>query len=191
MNDFLVGRAKMNYFNIYNIAHVCENRIFIDEYLPDNIGIKEDKKGWGLLSKTNIKKGEIIYMCPVGKYPGNVTIISAIGEKKVDKNIHMFDTGTLDIFPYFDILLNHSNHSNAFHDVDIFVHEGIFFITLLASRDIKPGDEITINYLYGMLFFARSFLVLLLPEFGYSTCHDKHLEYLDRIVKKIKTTSQA
>lgn len=180
---------KMNYFNIHNITQSCANSIYIDEYLPDNVGIKEDEKGWGLVSKTKIKKGDIVYMCPVVKFPGNVKIISAIGEKDVDKNVHMFDTGKLDIFPYFDILLNHSNTSNAFHDVDVLVHDDIFFITLLASRDIEPDEEITIHYLYEMFYYVRAFVVLLLPEFSYT--YEYPTEYLDRIAKKIKTTSQA
>ena len=154
--DLSVSR-KINYFNIYNLSEfskcldTCENEIYIDKFLPENIRIDIfPDKGWGLVSKKAIKKGELIYMIPLAKYPkGDLIIISdQHGRKRVDKDIHLSDIcRNSNIFCYHDIFLNHDHAPNAIHDINLFIYNKQLFISIFALHDIKAGDEITIDYM--------------------------------------------
>jgi hypothetical protein len=162
----------------------CPNIIHIDSYLPDNISIESfENKGWGLVTNKKIKKNDIVYICPINIFPDNIFpdnneikfVSKKLGDKILNKNIHLFNlTRELGIFPYYDTMLNHDNNSNAFHDVDLLIYKNNVFITLIASKDIEPGEEITINYLYECdnLYLIRSFLYFILPSFNNALTYD-------------------
>ena len=190
-----VHKSTYDYFNIYKITNVCPNLIYIDEYLRDTISIKEiEGKGWGLVSNNKIIKNDIIYICPISIFPdGIIKIVSKCGEKTIDKNIHMCKLEReLNIFPYFDVLLNNSNDANAYHDVQALMYKNITFFTLIASKNIEPGEEITINYLYLITYTIRLFLFLKLPYYFKSFSYmNKYpigypIAYLDKIISLIK-----
>ena len=191
---YILDKSVYNYFDIYKITNVSPNIINIDEYLPDTVYIKEIQgKGWGLVSKTNIHKNDIVYVCPISIFPdGTLKIVSECGEKIIDKNIHMCKLEReLNIFPYFDIFLNNSHDANAYHDINILMYKNIAFFTLIASKNIEPNEEITINYLYLIIYSVRLFLFSTFPDYfksfsyinkypiGYPTA------YLDKIVNVI------
>jgi hypothetical protein len=153
--DLSISR-KFNYLDIHDIDHFirnipeCPNNINIDTYLPKSVSIKIfPEKGWGIVANKDFKKDDIIYICPISRYPGTITIISKEhGTKKIDKDIHMGDMAKkFDLFCYYDSLLNHSYNSNSYHDIQLFTHKNQLFTILIASTTIDKGDEITINYL--------------------------------------------
>jgi hypothetical protein len=153
--DLSISR-KFNYLDIHDINHFtrkiskCPNNINIDSYLPNSVSIKIfSEKGWGLIANRDFKKGDIIYICPISRYPdGTLIITSEHGNKKIDKDIHMGDMAKkFDLFCYYDCLLNHSYNSNAAHDIELFTYKNQVFTILIASTSIDKGDEITINYL--------------------------------------------
>jgi len=178
----------LNFFNIDTmVTTTCPVVIDIDKYLPSSIYIKDIKeKGWGLISRVKINKDSIIYCCPISIFPTEIKMISAIGEKNIDRKVHLSKVlYDLDLFSYYDALLNHSNHSNAYHDTDILFYKNLPFVMLIASKDIEPEEEITINYLYLETFIIRSLFFKIFPK-----SHKKEYpEYLDEIFKM--TTYQA
>lgn len=192
---YILDESIYNYFNMYKIKNISSNIINIDEYLPDNIYIKEiEGKGWGLVSKNVINKNDIIYVCPISIFPdGILKIISKCGEKIIDKNIHICQLEReLNIFPYFDVFLNNSNDPNAYHDVKILMYKNIAFFTLIASKNIEPDEEITINYVYLTTYTVRLFLFLTLPDYFKSFSYiNKYpigypIAHLDKVVNLIK-----
>ena len=174
--DLSVSR-KINYFNIYNISEfsqcldTCDNEIYIDKFLPENIRIDIfPDKGWGLVSKKPVKKGDLIYMIPLSKCPaGDIIIISnEHGRKAVNKEIHLCDIcRNANIFCYYDIFLNNDSTPNAIHDINLFIYKKKLFISIFALRDIKAGDEITIDYmnLIEPIYIIRSYLYYILPYY--------------------------
>jgi hypothetical protein len=156
----LSHNRKCNYFEIYDIESlckmipICSNEIDVDKYLPDSIGISVFKdKGWGLVSKIAHKKDDIIYKCPMVRFPTDGSQIKLIskehGVKQIEKDIHCGDVERqYDIFTYFDCLLNHSDNQNAYHDLDLLIENGNAYVVLKAVQDITAGEEITINYIY-------------------------------------------
>ena len=153
--DLSISR-KFNYFDIHDIDKFiktipeCSNNINIDSYLPESVSIKTfPEKGWGLIANRDFKKDDIIYICPISRYPdGIITITSEHGNKEICKDIHMGDMAKrFDLFCYYDCLLNHSYNSNSAHDIELFTYKNQLFTILIASRTIDKGDEITINYL--------------------------------------------
>jgi len=163
-----------NYFEIYNIKEfiqeirISSNKILIDDFLPENIEIKNfPDKGWGLVSKVIFKKDDIIYKCPLARFPedGIEFISKDHGIKKINKNIHCGDIQKkYNLFSYFDCLLNHANNSNAYHDTLLLIDSGKIYVVLRALDTIHQGDEITINYLYlnEYIYYFCSFLQYIL-----------------------------
>jgi len=131
-------------------------------------------------------------MCPIGRFPKNVILSNTLGRKKIDKNIHLGDMEkNLDIFTYYDTLLNHSYVPNAFHDINLLIYKNNLFITLIASRDIEKDEEITINYVYlfEIIYILQSYLYYILPNQFNNLTYDhfkngfeKEKEYLDKII---------
>lgn len=157
MHDLSTNRT-CNYFEMYDVnaliqkIPICANKILIDDFLPENITIKNfADKGWGLVSQRTYLKDAIIYKSPLVRFPsGNIEVISKdLGVKKIDKDVHCGDIERkYDIFSYFDAFLNHDNQPTAYHDYDAIIENGNINIVLKAARDINIGDELTINYLY-------------------------------------------
>ena len=171
--DLSISR-KFNYLDIHDIDHFirnipeCPNSINIDTYLPKSVSIKNfSEKGWGIVANKDFKKGDIIYICPISRYPGTITITSEHGIKKIDKDIHMGDMAKkFDLFCYYDCLLNHSYNSNSVHDIELFTYKNQLFTILIASTSIDKGDEITINYLELIepVYLLKSFFQLMFTK---------------------------
>ena len=191
---YILDKSVYDYFDTYKIKNVSPNDINIDEYLPDNIYIKEiEGKGWGLVSKNKINKNDIVYVCPISIFPdGTLKMVSKCGEKIIDKNIHICQLERdLHIFPYFDVFLNNENEPNAYHDVKILMYKNIAFFTLIALKDIEADEEITINYVYLTTYTVRLFLFLTFPDYFKSFSYiNKYpigypISYLDKVVNLI------
>ncbi len=151
---------KCNYFEIYDIDKILKmipissNEVYVDKYLPESIGISVFKdKGWGLVSKTACKKDDILYKSLIRRFPTDGSKIKLIskehGVKQIEKDIHCGEIERqYDLFTHFDCLLNYSNNPNAYHDVNFWIEDGNVYEVLKAARDIKAGEELTINYIY-------------------------------------------
>ena len=170
----LSENRSCNYFEIYNIKefiqgiHISSNKILIDDFLPENIEIKNfPDKGWGLVSKVIVKKDDIIYKSPLARFPedGIEFISKDHGIKKINKKIHCSDLEKkYKLFTYFDCLLNHDNNPSAYHDTSLLIDSGKIYVILRALDTIHPGNEITIDYYYlnEYIYYFRSFLQYIL-----------------------------
>lgn len=111
------------------------NKIYIsDSSIP--------KIGRGVFALVNIKKGEIIEICPTITFPENQTdslsqteLMNYIFFAGKNKNVLVLALG-------FGSLYNHSNIPNAKYKIDL-KNE---LITFRAIKDIKKDEEIFINY---------------------------------------------
>ena len=169
----LSKNIRCNIFQIYNLNLIinllptASNKIFIDKILPNGIQINNfPQKGWGLIIKKDFKKNEIIYNCPIEKFPnGEIVIISkTFGEKKIDKNIHLGELERrYNIICHYDCFLNHDNLPTAYHDISILISDNKAYITLKATKDIKSGSELTIDYkkLNISYIYLKSFISLI------------------------------
>jgi SET domain-containing protein len=105
--------------------------------------IKKGPKGHsrGVFAKVDIRKGEVIEVCPVIAIPKKET-------KLIDKtflNNYYFLWGRVNqpaIALGYGSLYNHSYDPNAEHDENI----KKMTLTFTARRNIKKGEEITHNY---------------------------------------------
>lgn len=99
-------------------------------------------KGRGVFSKTKIKKGAVIEVCPV--IPLAKEELKFIEKTRLDKYYYCwgkgFKEGALPLG--FGLLYNHSYHSNANYKFDFKQQTIIYF----AVKDIAAGQEITVNY---------------------------------------------
>jgi len=102
---------------------------------------KAGKRGKGLFAKTNIKKGEIV----VRK---NLTKFKSYSRKEIDKNSklqsdHCDYVGrgryVIDTSPVS--FINHSCNPNCY-----FAYKTISVGAVVALRDIRKGEEITVDY---------------------------------------------
>ena len=133
--------------------------------LPKHIKIKRFKnKGYGLISIKDIKKNDLIYETPIRFFHKNkqIYVITYLGKHKVIKNIHC-DTCFKDyiIFDYWDIFLNHNYKNNACYKSSFKYFKGNLYQGLYAIRDVKKGEEITINYLTLKLFIFNQLIDIL------------------------------
>lgn len=105
-----------------------------------------DEKGRGVIAARDIKKGEILDIA-------NVIIITAKEFEQIEKTVlynYVFDWGdpanpadnTLAIAMSPCEFMNHSYSPNARYKQD-YEHKTIVFT---AIKDIKQGEEITVNY---------------------------------------------
>jgi hypothetical protein len=146
---------------------IADPLIDIESLIPDTIRIASfADKGWGLVANRMVHRGELIYECPLARFPSSDLVIRSaqLGDKKIDKEVHLSEIcKEHDIFCYYDCLLNHSSESNASHDVRLAFRPKGVFIRLIATTDIQPGDEITIHYFYDInwtMFLMRSLWAL-------------------------------
>jgi len=109
-------------------------------YLSDS---KIPKAGRGVFAGQSIKKGEIIENCPVLVLPRKDY---PLAKKTILRNYHfMWGKATSAICFGFGSFYNHSYQPNATYKKRI-KEEVIEFI---AIKNIKKGEEITVNYNYG------------------------------------------
>ena len=99
--------------------------------------------GRGVFAKNPIKKGEIIEECPVLVLPRKDYFTV---KKTVLHNYYfMWGRVTCGICLGFGSLYNHFYEPNATYKKSIKEH----IIKFVAIKDIKKGEEITVNYNYG------------------------------------------
>ena len=104
---------------------------------------KISKAGRGVFATQKIKKGEVIENCPVLVLPKKDY---PIVKQTILRNYYfMWGKATCGICLGFGSIYNHSYDPNAIYKKKI-KDELIQFITI---RDIKKGEEITVNYNYG------------------------------------------
>ena len=101
------------------------------------------KAGRGVFARELIKKNEAIEECPVLVVPRKdyPTL-----KKTILRNYYfMWEKVTCGICLGFGSIYNHSYKPNTTYKKDIKNH----IIRFVAIRDIKQGEEITVNYNYG------------------------------------------
>lgn len=104
------------------------------------IEVKVAKKyGRGLYATKNIKKGEIVESSPVIE-------VSGLDVTQTTLNMYVFEwkQGSSAIALGLGSLFNHSNHTNVTYAL-FFGNKTIVFI---ATKDIKKGSQLFINYGY-------------------------------------------
>ena len=161
-----------NFLNIFLISNKLElikklelTNTNIRLNLPKDIKIKRIKnKGYGLISIKDIKKNDLIYETPIRFFHKNkqIYVITQYGKHRVIKNVHC-DThiGDYIMFDYWDIFLNHDYKHNAYYKKSFKYFKGNIYQSLYAIRDIKKGEEITINYLTLKLFIFNQLINIL------------------------------
>jgi len=166
--DYDLNLLKIkNISSLMKHAKISPEVIILEDVIPDNIGVDlYEGKGWGLKSKKNIKKGDIIYILPLRSFPENKILVkSYLGEKYIDKEEHLSSLSKAhNIFPSWDCFLNHDDSNNADYHVNLIIKKGDCYCRLLAVKDIKKGEEITLNYNRGncnmYMYFFNCFLCL-------------------------------
>ena len=121
----------------------------MNKLLPKHVEFEiYDKKGWGLKTKKSFKKDDIIYEYPMEKIPnGKIKVISNIGEKYINPDIHFCEiTKLYDIFSYWDVFINHDNNPNAYYKSKIIIKNRQLFGKLYALKDISENEELLIDY---------------------------------------------
>jgi len=103
--------------------------------------IKTANKGRSVLAERNYKKGEIIESCPV-------IILSPKERKEAEKTILNYyiypwkSTRGASVVLGYGSLINHSFNPNADWKQNFKTNSMVY----RAIKDIKKGDEITVNY---------------------------------------------
>ena len=116
------------------------------DYLPQtwNDPRLESRKspisGNGMFASEAIQKGEVV--CIVGgtvmtdaEFAAFQATHSLYSSIQIDKNLHLVEDH--ETIRYLDGYLNHSCDSNAWMEDEV---------TLVARRDIEPGEEVTVDY---------------------------------------------
>lgn len=110
----------------------------------ENVFIAEvEGKGRGVFAARDFKKGELIEACPV-------VVLSNSDRKKINHTElrkYYYEWGAPDykeaaVVLGFGFLYNHDYNSNAHYERD----EENRIIKYVCIRDIKAGEEITVNY---------------------------------------------
>lgn len=153
INISLDKDCEINFISFKNVDFLknlktCDKTIYIDKLMPKHINLDlYEKKGWGLKTLKNIKKGEIIYDYPIEKSRKNIYIISRIGEKYIDPEIHYSDiTKLYNIFSYWDVFINHDDKPNAYYKDKIIIKNKKMYCRLYALRNISKNEELLIDY---------------------------------------------
>jgi len=125
--------------------------IDIRKTIPNSIKLKMiHKKGYGIIARKNIKKDEVIYKTPISCFhkSKNIKVITELGKRNVIP-AHHCDGYFKDyiLFDYWDIFLNHDFNHNARFTTLLTYNNGKLYQTLYAYKDIRKGDEITIDYI--------------------------------------------
>jgi len=101
----------------------------------------------GTKNTKKYKKGEIIYDYPIEKSRKNIYIISRIGEKYIDPEIHYSDiTKLYNIFSYWGVFINHDDKPNAYYKDKIIIKNKKMYCRLYALRNISKNEELLIDY---------------------------------------------
>ena len=104
---------------------------------------KISRAGRGVFARSPIKKGELIEECPVLVLPRKDYITA---KKMLLRDYYfLWGTTTCVICLGFGSLYNHSYEPNATYKKNIKQRT----IRFSAIKDIKKGEEITVNYNYG------------------------------------------
>jgi hypothetical protein len=178
----LSQNRSFNYFEIYSVNDLLlkteesSSKIQIEDFLPAHIRIDTfPDKGWGLVTKIACRKNDVIYRALVRRFPNEIEVFSKEhGVKKIDKDVHLGDLDKkYNLFSYYNCFLNHSDNPSAYHDTDLMIENGNIYVVLRASKNIEPGEELTINYFYinEYVYYARSYMNFILKQFQRDTAH--------------------
>lgn len=104
---------------------------------PDCIEVGEGPLGRGVFATRAITAGEIVELCPTLEVADD----DASGRLR-DYVFSSNDDDSVAILPLgYGALYNHSPNANCEH-----VEHGPGVIAYVATRDVRAGDELTINY---------------------------------------------
>ena len=96
--------------------------------------------GRGVFAIENIKKGELIEICPILIFSSKDAIL--LGKTKLQYYVYDWDEDKSILVLGFGSLYNHSQLCNSKYEIQE-EDENIYFS---AIKNIKKGEEITINY---------------------------------------------
>lgn len=113
---------------------------------PKKIKIADVKgKGRGVIATENIFKGEVIEYCPIIPISNNeVSFFKNESENIKYYYLFQYAINRHCIMLGYGSIYNHSKYPNA--DVDYDVREPKNYLLFEAIKDIKPGEEISIDY---------------------------------------------
>lgn len=169
----------VNYFEIYDIKNMKKQistfpkKTIIDDKLPEHIKInKFSEKGWGLVTNKYFSKNDIVYEAPIYNFPvdGIEILSNNFGSKIIEKDIHCGDVAKLhNLFTGYDCFLNHSDNPNTYHSDLFLIRNKSIYVVLKALRNIHPGDELTINYIYlnKYIYYINSYISYLVSKLLY------------------------
>ena len=168
-----------NYFEIHDIKEMKKqlstfpNKVNIEDYLPKHIKInKFPKKGWGLVTNKYFSKNEIVYEAPIYNFPidGIEILSNNFGSNIIKKEIHCGDVTKLhNLFTGYDCFLNHDDNPNTYHSCVFLIKNKSIYVVLKALRNIAPGDELTIDYMYlnKYIYYINSYRYYLISKLLY------------------------
>jgi SET domain-containing protein len=114
------------------VEHIKEDKVGLKQ--TDKIEVRRaGRKGRGVFARRPIRKGEVIERTPVLVLPAG----AALGDYCFE-----WGEGTWALALGYGSLYNHSYHPNARYDDEDAGRVKVF----TALRDIRPGEEILINY---------------------------------------------
>ena len=119
---------------------------------------------WGLKVNRGFKKGELIHTTPLSFFSSSydTKIITPIGEKYIYPATHScIKILDREVFAYWDTLLNHNYLPNCYYSPYLRISNGQWFVSLYAVKDINAGDELYINYIGLLFFYAKLYGSLL------------------------------
>jgi SET domain-containing protein len=122
-------------------------------FIKDQIYLKKLSEigGWGVFTNEDIKKGEVLELSPVMIYPKKIidmSIYIMIGEGmkhadvKIDQYAIIWDNDHAALMFGYLSLYNHSDKNNT----TFFKNDDEHLIGVLAIRDIKKEEQITVSY---------------------------------------------
>lgn len=103
----------------------------------DCIEVSEGRLGRGVFARRAITAGEIVELCPTLEVEDDAasgTLRDYVFSSNEDENVAILPLG-------WGTLYNHSPDANCEH-----VEHGPGLIAYVARRDVRAGEELTINY---------------------------------------------
>jgi uncharacterized protein len=105
--------------------------------VPAGLEIKEGRHGRGVFATRGFAKGETVEQCPVLELPGD-EVVGQLGDYVFGSNESEDEV----ILPLgYGMLYNHSSEPNC-----EYVQEAPRVIAFVTLQDVRPGDELTIDY---------------------------------------------
>jgi len=149
--DCCVSFLKVkNVEEIINQLPYHGNVLDLDNIIPKEISIDYYKdKGWGIKTNKDLKKHDLIYKYPITKFPENykIKVKCHLGEKFIERDVHLdYFSDKYNVFPSWDAFINHEDIPNCYYDKKYEIKNKKVYGILRASKDIKKGEELNIDY---------------------------------------------